>query len=81
MKVDARDELRLYDIRGTAAKELLRAGCCVYGIAATKGWGLRHAASVIELYAALAPEVADEVHAKQMVRAKAIQEVDASATK
>jgi hypothetical protein len=28
------------------------------------GWGLRHAANIIEKYAAIVPEVADEVLAK-----------------
>ncbi|WP_295536895.1 tyrosine-type recombinase/integrase [uncultured Thioclava sp.] len=59
-----RDELRLYDMRGTAATELLRAGCSLNEIAVTMGWGLRHAANIIEKYAAIVPEVADEVLAK-----------------
>ncbi|MGK7652070.1 tyrosine-type recombinase/integrase [Roseovarius sp. B08] len=59
-----RDELRAYDMRGTAATALLRAGCSLNEIAVTMGWGLRHAANVIESYAALVPEVSDEVHRK-----------------
>ncbi|MBM06539.1 MAG: integrase [Oceanibulbus sp.] len=59
--VHIRDELRLYDMRGTAATELLRAGCSLNEIAVTMGWGLRHAANIIEKYAAVVPEVADEV--------------------
>jgi hypothetical protein len=59
-----RDELRLYDMRGTAATELLRAGCSLNEIAVTMGWGLRHASNIIEKYAATVPEVADEVLAK-----------------
>lgn len=59
-----REELRLYDMRGTAATELLRAGCSLNEIAVTMGWGLRHAANIIEKYAALVPEVTDEVLAK-----------------
>ncbi|WP_158243238.1 tyrosine-type recombinase/integrase [Acidimangrovimonas sediminis] len=62
--IRVRDELRLYDMRGTAATELLRAGCSLNEIAVTMGWGLRHAANIIEKYAALVPEVADEVLAK-----------------
>lgn len=56
-----RKELRPYDLRGTAATQLLRAGCSLNQIAVTMGWGLRHAANVIESYAALVPEVSDEV--------------------
>lgn len=62
--IHVRDELRLYDMRGTAATELLRAGCSLNEIAVTMGWGLRHAANIIEKYAAIVPEVADEVLAK-----------------
>jgi integrase len=56
-----RQELRPYDLRGTAATQLLRAGCSLNEIAVTMGWGLRHAANVIENYAALVPEVSDDV--------------------
>ena len=64
LKVRIRDELRPYDMRGTAATALLRADCSLNEIAVTMGWGLRHAANVIERYAALVPEVSDEVHRK-----------------
>lgn len=63
-KVGIRDELRPYDLRGTAATNLLRAGCSLNEIAVTMGWKLRHAANIIERYAALVPDVADEVLAK-----------------
>lgn len=63
-KFRVREDLRLYDMRGTAATELLRAGCSLNEIAVTMGWGLRHAANIIEKYAALVPEVTDEVLAK-----------------
>lgn len=66
-RIHIRDELRLYDMRGTAATELLRAGCSLNEIAVTMGWGLRHAANIIEKYAALVPEVADEVLEKLTV--------------
>jgi integrase len=56
-----RTELRLYDLRGTAATALLRADCSLNQIAVTMGWGIRHAANIIEKYAALVPEGADEV--------------------
>lgn len=59
-----RPELRLQDMRGTAATELLRAGCSLNEIAVYMGWELRHAANVIERYAALVPEVADEIRRK-----------------
>ncbi|SFT91161.1 tyrosine-type recombinase/integrase [Sedimentitalea nanhaiensis] len=52
-----RDELHPYDLRGTAATALLRAGCSLKEIAVTMGWGLRHAGPVIERYVALVPEV------------------------
>lgn len=64
LDVRIRDELRAYDMRGTAATALLRAGCSLNEIAVTMGWGLRHASNVIENYAALVPEVSDEVHRK-----------------
>ncbi len=60
-KVHVRDELHFYDMRGTAATELLRAGCSLEEIATTMGWGLRHAANTIENYVALVPEKSDEV--------------------
>ena len=53
-------------MRGTAATELLRASCSLNEIAVTMGWGIRHAANIIETYAALVPEVADDVLAKLM---------------
>ncbi|WP_407492359.1 tyrosine-type recombinase/integrase [Pseudooceanicola sp. MF1-13] len=63
------DDLRLYDMRGTAATALLRAGCSLNEIAVTMGWGLRHASNIIEKYAALVPEVSDEVN-KKLAKAK-----------
>lgn len=60
-KFSIRDELHLYDMRGTAATELLRAGCSLEEIAVTMGWGLRHASNIIEKYVALVPEKSDEV--------------------
>jgi hypothetical protein len=72
--ITIRDELRLYDMRGTAATELLRAGCSLNEIAVTMGWGLRHAGNIIEKYAATVPEVADEVLAKLTIaRQKKLQ--------
>lgn len=67
-----RDCLRLYDMRGTAATALLRAGCTLNEIAVSMGWGLRQAANIIENYAALVPEVSDEVLRKlEAARARA----------
>ena len=59
-----REELRMYDMRGTAATNLLRAGCSLNEIAVHMGWGLRHASNVIQRYATLVPEVTDEVLTK-----------------
>jgi hypothetical protein len=73
-----RDDLRLYDMRGTAATALLRAGCSLNEIAVTMGWGLRHASNIIEKYAALVPEVTDEVLKKLM---KARREAEKLAAK
>ena len=71
-RIHIRTNLRLYDMRGTAATALLRAGCSLNEIAVTMGWGLRHAANIIEKYAALVPEVTDEVLRKLMAaRARA----------
>jgi integrase len=67
MRTPVRDELRLYDLRGTAATALLRANCSLNEIAVTMGWGLRHAANIIEKYAALVPEISDEVLEKLKV--------------
>nr|WP_254433955.1 tyrosine-type recombinase/integrase [Ruegeria arenilitoris] len=60
-KIHVRNELHFYDMRGTAATELLRAGCSLEEIATTMGWGIRHAANTIENYVALVPEKSDEV--------------------
>lgn len=70
-KFSIRDELHLYDMRGTAATELLRAGCSLEEIAVTMGWGLRHASNIIEKYVALVPEKSDEVLLKLAAARKA----------
>lgn len=59
-----RSELRLYDARGTAATRLLSAGADLREIATHMGWSLKHAASVIDTYAALTPEATDGIAAK-----------------
>lgn len=63
-KINIRNELHFYDMRGTAATELLRAGCSLEQIATTMGWGIRHAGNIIENYVALVPEKSDEVLVK-----------------
>jgi len=63
-KANLSADLRLQDARGTAATNLLRAGCNLGEIAAHMGWSLRYAANVIENYAAVAPEVSDEILVK-----------------
>lgn len=63
-KAGLSDTLRLADARGTAATNLLRAGCELGQIAAHMGWSLRYAAQIIEAYAAVAPEMADEILVK-----------------
>jgi integrase len=54
-------DLRLNDARGTAATRLLRADLSLNQIAAHMGWSLRHAANVIERYAAVSPDESDDV--------------------
>lgn len=55
------DELRLYDARGTAATRLLRADLSLNQIAIHMGWSLRHAANVIETYAAVSGGDSEDV--------------------
>lgn len=70
-KLKIRKELRLYDARGTAATRLLMADATMKEIATVMGWSLKHAAEVIERYAALAPEMSDGIALKLAVaRAK-----------
>ncbi len=59
-----REELRLYDMRGTAATNLIRADCSLREIATYMGWGLRHASNIIETYVRLVPEESDRVAEK-----------------
>ncbi len=77
-----RADLRLYDARGTAATRLLAAGADLREIATHMGWSLKHAASVIDTYAALAPESTDGVAAKlAKVARKANRSVKSSVKK
>lgn len=63
-KLKIRAELRLYDARGTAATRLLMADATMKEIATAMGWSLKHAAAVIERYAALSPEMSDGLAVK-----------------
>jgi len=49
---ELREDLRLYDCRGTAASALLHAGASLNQIAVAMGWSLHYAQGVIEDYAA-----------------------------
>ncbi len=53
--------LRLQDARGTAATRFLEAGLTLNQIAAVMGWSLRHAAAVIEHYAAATVDESDTI--------------------
>lgn len=57
-------DLRLQDCRGTAATRLLRADLSLGEIASHMGWGLRHAAAVIEHYARVSPDETDAILVK-----------------
>lgn len=57
-------DLRLQDARGTAATRLLNAGLSLRQIASVMGWSLRHAAAVIENYAAVSPDESDSLLSK-----------------
>lgn len=63
-RLKLRAELRLYDARGTAATRLLWAGADLKEVAVHMGWSLKHAAEVIERYAALSPGMSDGLLAK-----------------
>jgi len=59
-----REELRLYDARGSAATRLLFAGATLSELAVYMGWSPKTAAEMIEKYAALDPAMADSVLVK-----------------
>jgi integrase len=61
-KLDPR--LRLYDARGSACTRLLLHGATLAEIALVMGWSVRHAAAMIEVYAALDPTATDAVLAR-----------------
>lgn len=55
------DDLHLQDARGTAATRLLRADLALNQIASHMGWSIKYASSVIEHYATVSPDEADEI--------------------
>ncbi|TMV80417.1 phage integrase family protein, partial [Thioclava sp. BHET1] len=59
-----RQDLRLYDARGTAATRLLEAGADLKEIATHMGWSVKHASEVIERYVALSPAMSDSLAKK-----------------
>jgi integrase len=63
-RADLPKELHLYDARGTAATRLLAAGATMAEIASAMGWSIRTASTMIERYAAIAPEMADSIRDK-----------------
>ncbi|MDW3222547.1 MAG: tyrosine-type recombinase/integrase [Paracoccaceae bacterium] len=63
------DELRLYDVRGTAATRLLNEGLSLAEIANHIGWSIRYAANLIEHDARVSPDETDAVLVK-LARAK-----------
>ncbi len=58
------ERLHLYDARGTACTRLLLAGSTLREISIVFGWSLRHAAAVIESYAAQSPLESDVILAR-----------------
>lgn len=60
-KLGIRRELRLYDARGTAVTRLVRAGCSIGELAAHMGWKIQHAANMLDIYAALDPDMTDGI--------------------
>lgn len=60
-KAKLRENLRLYDFRGTCVTRHLRAGVPLQKLAGIFGWSLRYAQQVIDDYAAIDPAGAVEV--------------------
>ncbi|MEY8801897.1 tyrosine-type recombinase/integrase [Leisingera sp. XS_AS12] len=63
-KLGIRKELRFYDARGNAVTRLVRAGCSIAELAAHMGWSMQHAAHMLDIYAALDPNMTDGILAK-----------------
>lgn len=60
-RADLPAELRVSDTRGTAATRLLRQGLELEAIARLMGWSLRYAHQIVEHYATVDPDAADDV--------------------
>lgn len=60
-RLDLRDELRLYDARGTAATRLFQADATLREIGLAMGWSPAHTAKMIEVYVHLNPGIADSI--------------------
>lgn len=58
------EALHMHDTRGTACTRLFLAGATLQEIAGVFGWSPRHAAKMIEVYAAVNPAASDSVLAK-----------------
>ncbi|MEO1603207.1 MAG: tyrosine-type recombinase/integrase [Pseudomonadota bacterium] len=72
------DNLRVQDMRGTAATRLLSADASLKQIAKAMGWSLRYSQNVIEAYAAIVPDEADDIlvlveHARQQSDNKGVE--------
>lgn len=63
-KLDLREELRLYDARGTAATRLFQADATLREIGLAMGWSPAHTARMIEVYVHLNPGIADSLLTK-----------------
>ncbi len=69
-----RPELRLYDARGACVTRLVIAGATLSEIARHMGWGLGTAATMIETYAAMDPDLSDSVLVKlDQIRNKIVE--------
>jgi site-specific recombinase XerD len=60
-EADLDEALHFYDCRGTACSRLLLVGASLRELATVFGWSLRHAAAVIEAYAAMNPQASDDL--------------------
>lgn len=63
-KAGVREELRLYDARGSCVTRLVMAGATLSEIAGHMGWSLSTAAKMIEVYAAMDPDFSESVLVK-----------------
>lgn len=63
-RMGVRDELNLYDLRGTRATELLNSGLDLGEMALTMGWSVDTASKIVERYARVDPAITDRVASK-----------------